>query len=101
MSDGRKTPSLASQGFSAAVVTGCFLLFGFIVYLTYLPGPPETRSVGSVPSSERAERLTEMQAAEAEAATRYQWIDQSAGVVRLPVDRAMELTRKELGGKPL
>ncbi len=100
MSDGRKPPSLASQGFSVAVVTGCFLLFGFIVYLTYLPGPPETRPVGSVAPTERAERLSTMRAKEAEAATQYQWIDESAGVVRLPVDRAMELTRKELGAKP-
>lgn len=86
-----------SQGFSAFVIAGSFMLFGFIVYLTYLPGPSETRSVGSVPPAERAERLDELLATETEAITSYQWIDESAGVVRLPIARAMELTQKELG----
>lgn len=99
MSDRNPTPSTVSQGFSVVVIAGCFLLFGFIVCLTYLPGPVETRSSGSMLPEERAERLSELRASETEAATQYQWIDESAGVVRLPVDQAMELTQKELGGK--
>jgi hypothetical protein len=55
------------------------------------------RPAGSVAPAERAERLEELQAKESDAASNYQWIDESAGVVRLPLDRAMELTLKELG----
>jgi hypothetical protein len=43
-------------------------------------------------AAERAKNLTELRAAEVQAMQTYGWVDQPKGVVRLTVDRAMELT---------
>ncbi len=44
----------------------------------------------------RAGKLAELRGKEHTAATTYGWVDQNAGVVRLPLDRAMELTVRDL-----
>jgi hypothetical protein len=41
---------------------------------------------------ERLAKLEELRANEQKHRQSYAWIDQSAGVVQLPIDRAMELT---------
>jgi hypothetical protein len=38
-----------------------------------------------------ADELAKMRAAEAEALNKYGWIDKSRGVVRIPIDRAIDL----------
>jgi hypothetical protein len=43
----------------------------------------------------RAKTLADLRAANAEALTTYGWVDQSKGIVRLPIERAMELTLQE------
>lgn len=43
-------------------------------------------------AAERAKNLMEMRAAEVQAMQTFGWVDQPKGVVRLTVDRAMELT---------
>lgn len=43
----------------------------------------------------RAKHLSELRAREQQLATSYQWIDKDKGVVRLPVDRAMELVLRD------
>lgn len=98
MSDHRPNPSFFSQGFSTLVVVVAFLVFSIILRLNHFPGQPASRPVGSVPPAERASRLSELRAGEAEAAGSYQWIDQAEGTIRLPIDRAMELTRQKLSG---
>lgn len=40
----------------------------------------------------RRKALQDMQATEAAQASSYGWVDQKAGIVRLPIERAMELT---------
>lgn len=47
----------------------------------------------------RRKALTELRAEEAKKAAGYAWIDQQAGVVQLPIDRAMELTVQKYGAK--
>lgn len=47
----------------------------------------------------RRQALTELRAEEAKKAAGYAWIDQQAGVVQLPIDRAMELTVQQYGAK--
>ena len=44
----------------------------------------------------RAAKLQDLRAQEQTELTTYGWIDQKAGVVRLPIDRAMELTMQSL-----
>ena len=48
----------------------------------------------------RKKTLAEMRAKEAKQATSYGWVDQKAGVVQLPIDRAMELTLQQYAKKP-
>ena len=43
--------------------------------------------------------LTEVRESSEKAASSYAWIDQKAGAVRLPVDRAMELTAQRYSGR--
>jgi hypothetical protein len=91
--------------FTAAVVILCFAAFAWLGYKFYAP----TRSDAIAPAAGefaedvrwrmtpqgRADRLAAMHQKEnAEAAT-YGWVDKGAGVVRLPLDRAIELTVKE------
>jgi hypothetical protein len=53
----------------------------------------------ATPQSRKA-KLAELHAEEAKHAKRYAWIDQSAGAVQLPIDRAMELTVERYRAKP-
>jgi hypothetical protein len=43
----------------------------------------------------RAEQLAQMHAREADTLGSYTWVDQQAGIVRVPVDRAIELVVAE------
>lgn len=49
--------------------------------------PPEPRL-----QSNPRQDLRDLRAAEAETLNGYQWVDQNAGVVRIPIDAAMKLT---------
>ena len=48
-------------------------------------------AVGQARAAERLKFQKEMRAADTEALTHYGWVDQGKGLVRLPVERAMEL----------
>jgi hypothetical protein len=48
---------------------------------------------------QRQEILAELQKKQHDLATKYGWVDQKAGVVRLPIDRAVELTVQQFGAK--
>jgi hypothetical protein len=74
-------------------------VFGLLLYLTYLPDRPEGFPVGIVTPVERAARLRDLRSDESYLANRYSWVDQDKGIVRLPIERGMELTLKELSGK--
>lgn len=70
-----------------------FALFAVVVYYVYVP-----RQTGVFPDDgirtekQRRDALAELHAKEAKQLTSYGWVDQKAGVVQLPLDRAMELT---------
>lgn len=94
---------------SVAAIFGCFALFFFILYLAYLPNQkkPAEADLSQVPADERwmyspdgrAAHLGELRGREKTELTTYGWVDQKAGVVRLPIDRAMELTVQDLQAK--
>jgi hypothetical protein len=52
----------------------------------------------ATPESRRAV-LAELRDKQSKQAATYAWVDQKAGVVQLPVDRAMELVVKQYGPK--
>lgn len=56
-----------------------------------LPPPP----VDAARRAERARALAELRAAEADALQHPAWLDQTKGLVRLPMDVAMQLTERE------
>ena len=94
---------------SVAAIFGCFALFFVILYLAYLPNrkKPAEADLSQVPAEERwiyspegrAAHLSELHAREKTELNSYGWVDQKAGVVRLPIDRAMELTVRDLQAK--
>jgi len=82
-----------------AAIIGGFAIFLLILFIAYLPQKPEKIPEGSKTPAERALILADMRAKEKSSATTYGWVDQSKGVVRLPTDRAIELTIRELNAK--
>ena len=90
-------------------VLGLFALFLLAVRLAYLPKadtdvgyaaekvPDDLKWKTSIEG--RKEVLTELRVSNQKAATTYAWIDQKAGVVQLPIDRAVELTVQRYGAK--
>lgn len=82
--------------FTTVLVLACFALFGWLarkVYVAY--AVPVDRVEGVLAPADRAARLADLRAKEHTAATTYGWVDQKAGVVRLPLDRAMDLVVQE------
>jgi len=111
MSDSQKPHSFFPRASNASVlatfiaIVGCFLIMSLIVWLAYLPNRGGVVSVDMSQVSEdqqwkfsaegRKERLAQLRANETELLNNYSWVDQSAGVVRVPVERAIELVVSE------
>ncbi len=108
MSNTAQKPGFGNFWISTFAIIGCFLIFASIIYIAKLPGsgdvtttpdnltPEERLERNLLTPRQRKDRLVELHAKERSAAISYGWIDQSAGVVRLPVDRAVELTVRDL-----
>ena len=82
--------------FTTVLVLLCFAAFGLLVWKVYVPRAYTVDKVEGVRTpADRQALLTEHQANEHSAATSYAWVDQKAGVVRLPIERAIELTVRD------
>ena len=78
-----------------------FALFIGVIYYVYLPGKTGAFVGDGIRTpTQRAETLAELRAKEAELSSSYGWVDQQAGVVRLPLERAMDLTVQQYTAKP-
>ena len=107
MSDLSTPPSRGSFWFSAAGIIGCFLLFLVILFIAYIPSrqtdvrgaanlsEEERIAANLLTPAERKARLETLHAREAAEMDSYGWIDQKNGVVRLSVERAIQLTIEE------
>ena len=82
--------------FTTVIVLLCFALFGWLARKVYAPGARTVDRVEGVrtPADRRA-LLAEHRAKEHDESTTYGWVDRKAGTVRLPVERALELTVRE------
>ncbi len=90
-------PAGLSVSLSALSIFGLiasFLLVVFIMIALNRPAP-----VDDSLSDKRDKTLAEVQNWHKELLSTYGWVDQSGGIVRVPIDRAMELTIKELSGR--
>lgn len=59
---------------------------------------PADQAWQATPESRKAYR-TELQKDQAAQAAKYTWIDQTKGSIQLPLDRAMELTLRDLNAR--
>lgn len=86
----RRTPV-----FTPVLVLLAFALFGWLAYRYYVPRAYRVTPVAGVTTpAERKALLADHHQKEKMDAASYAWIDQNAGIVRLPIDRAIELTVK-------
>jgi len=74
-------------------IAGTFLIMAFLVSLmrSYTQPP----SLNEARSQERLKNLTDFRAVNEPLLTQYDWQDQSKGIIRVPIDRAMELVLQE------
>jgi len=77
----------------AAAMLGACLIFGALIWAMRHYTKPEP--LGQARAVERAEKLTELHAEETEKLDHIGWIDQSKGVVRLPIEVAMQIVERE------
>jgi hypothetical protein len=96
--------------FTAIVVICGILLFGYFLRKSYQPAAPVNVRGNANPAEvaedlrwkydadKRAEQLRTLRA-DAAAANSYGWVDQKAGIARLPIDRAIELTVRDSAKK--
>ena len=96
MSDSQKTPASSGSLTTVAAAIGAFAIFALIVFIAYLPKTPAPLPDGVRTPEQRKAALAELRAKEKAAATTYGWVDQANGVVRIPIDEAVQLTITEL-----
>jgi hypothetical protein len=109
MSDIPATPARPVSLFTLVFVFGLFA--AFLLVLRYFYHPATVSTFNAAPenlskdlewradSTARRKTLQELREKEAKQAASYAWVDQKAGTVQLPLNRAMELTAKELAAK--
>ncbi len=92
-------------------VLGCFALFLVPLYFGYVRHRPtvwyipESGAAEKLPASDawqataagRRAYLLALRAAQEKQATTYAWVDRKAGIVQLPIQRAMELVVRQYG----
>ncbi len=89
--------SKCCSAFGATLIAaiGGFAIFGLILLVAYLPNKAAPAGDGVKTPEQRKAALAELRGKEQTAATSYGWVDKDKGVVRLPLDRAIELTIQE------
>lgn len=99
-------PLHASRLSITVALAGALLLFVFILFFKQEAQPvqPDLSDVAEsdrwkYTNEGRSAKLTELRSREQAEANAYGWVDQAKGVVRLPLDRAMELTVREQAAK--
>src|SRR5436190_7513032 len=75
-----------------------FALFGAIVVAVIGPSP-RGDTYEQMRAEARAKKLKDACDEDVKALTTYAWVDKNKGTVRLPIDRAMELTVADLANK--
>jgi hypothetical protein len=106
------TPVIPARPVSLFTIVFLFAVFAaFLLVIRYFYEPATTSAFNATPdniskdlewranAANRRQTLKQLRETEAKQDSSYGWIDQKAGVVRLPIERAMELTAKDLVAK--
>src|ERR1700745_2935463 len=75
-----------------------FALFGVMVVAVSGPGP-RGGTYERIRAAERVKKLKDARDEDAKALTSYAWVDKNKGTVRLPIERAMQITMADLASK--
>ena len=82
--------------FTAILVLLSFALFAWLATRIYRPHAFTVDKIEGVKTpADRKALLADHRSKEQSDSTSYGWIDQKAGIVRLPIEQAMELTVSE------
>src|SRR5438105_5542255 len=97
-----KSPAMDRTPISFGAWLGIVLLFLFFgVFVLVLIGlSPRGNNYEAKRAEQRLETLKKVQAEANTELHSYAWVDKNKGVVRIPIDRAMELTVTALAQKP-
>lgn len=79
----------AGGAYTLAVLGALLIVAGLVWAMKHYTTPADLTAERA---AERAKNLTELHSAEKQAMDNYGWVDQPKGIVRLTVERAMELT---------
>ncbi len=79
-------------------ILGSFLIVAALVWAMHHYTQPAP--LGEDRAVVRAKALMELRAAEAEALNNPGWVDQSKGLVRLPIEDAMKIVQRDWGQDP-
>lgn len=77
----------------SVAVLGSFLIMAALVNI--MQSKTSSAALGAERAEERRKNLITVRAESEQALKNYAWQDQAKGLVRLPVDRAMEITLQE------
>jgi hypothetical protein len=109
MSDISAPPARPVSLFTIVLLFAVFAAFLLVIRYYYQPTAVSTFNAAPenvskdfewrATSEARRKALTELRQSEAGKLSSYAWVDQQAGVVQLPIERAMELTVQKYGAK--
>ncbi|MBS0663429.1 MAG: hypothetical protein JSR48_09195 [Verrucomicrobia bacterium] len=95
------SPAKSAPLITVLTVLAGFALFVLVVDKFYLPHQTGAFTGDGIRTAEqRKENLAKLHEKQGRQAVTYAWVDQKAGVVQLPLDRAMELTLQHYASKP-
>ncbi len=97
ISNNSAEPSENRALLSALAWVGVILLFVLIVWLAYLPTRPQPIDQALI--DQRKKTLADVKAKQAKLVSSYEVVDAQNKIVRIPVERAMELTVQRLNSK--
>jgi hypothetical protein len=105
-------PGTPARPVSLFTIIFLFAVFAaFLLVIRYFYHPTVASAFNATPdniskdlewrsnSATRRQTLKELHDNETKQASKYGWVDQKAGVVQLPIERAMELTARDLSSK--
>ncbi len=75
-----------------------FLFFGIFVFVL-VAATPHGNNYEQKRAEARAKKLSDARNAATRELTSYAWVDKGKGVARIPIDRAMQLTLRDLASK--